>query len=118
MYGLPPDFDPAIFIGRELQQVSFTVNTVRLAFDDDIAITLDSAFIFQIDSAAAAVEQAPPVQASNLMALVGRQVCSARSVSARNLLLEFAAGGTLTCIDDSKEYESFHIWIRGKEIVV
>ena len=81
MYGLPLDFDPSIFIGRELQQVSFTANTVQLAFDDDIAITLESSFIFQLDKAEEAVRQAPPVQISTLMSLVGRAVGAARAAA-------------------------------------
>ncbi len=117
MYGIPSDFDPSIFIGRELQQVSFTVNTVHLTFDDDIAITLDSSFVFQLDRAEKEVKQAPPVRVSSLMSLVGRQI-SASSCSSGSLTLEFTPGGTLTCIDDSKEFESYHIWIHGKEIVV
>lgn len=51
MYGLPSDFDASIFVGRELQQVSFTVNTVHLTFDGDVAITLESSFVFQMDGA-------------------------------------------------------------------
>lgn len=118
MYGLPPDFDPSIFIGRELQQVSFTANTVHLAFDTDIAITLESTFEFQLDKRTEVVKQSPPVQVSSLMSLIGRQVCSASSNSDGTIILEFAGGGAFTCIDDSKQYESYHVWIHGNEIVV
>lgn len=118
MYGLPPDFDSSVFIARELQQVSFTANTVHLAFDADIAITLESFFMFQLDKKTAAVKQAPPVQVSSLMSLIGHKVCAASAVRDGTLILEFTGGGTFTCIDDSKEYESYHIWIRGREIVV
>ena len=118
MYGLPPDFDPSIFIGRELLQVSFTANTVHLAFDADIAITLESAFEFHLDKRTEVVKQSPPVQVSSLMSLIGCQVCSASSDSDGTLILEFAGGGTFTCIDDSKQYESYHILIHGKEIVI
>lgn len=118
MYGLPPDFDPSIFIGRELQQVSFTVNTIHLAFDGEIGITLESTFEIQTDAKSEPVRQAPPVQVSTLMSLIGRQVCAARSDGNGALMIEYEGGGRLTFIDDSREYESYHIWIRGKEIIV
>lgn len=118
MYGLPPDFDASIFVGRELEQVSFSANTVHLTFDDDIAITLESSFLFQTDKTQTAVKQEPPVQSSSIMSLVGRRVCSARSTSDGTLTLQFTGDGTFTCVDDSEEYESYHIWFCGKEIVV
>lgn len=118
MHGLPPDFDASIFVGRELEQVSFSANTVHLTFDDDISITLESSFLFQTDKMKTAVKQEPPVQSSSVMSLVGRRVCSARSTSDGTLTLQFTGDGTLTCVDDSEEYESYHIWLCGKEIVV
>lgn len=118
MYGLPADFDASLFIGCELQQVSFTVNTVHFTFDKDISITLESSFFFQSDRNSETVRQVPPVQISAVMSLVGRQICSTSSTRDGTLALEFTGGGTLTCIDDSKEYESYRIWIYGKEIIV
>ena len=118
MYGLPPDFDASVFIGRELEQVSFSANTVHLTFDDDIAITLETSFLFQVDKTKTAVKQKPPVQSSSIMSLVGRRVCSARSTSEGTLTLQFTGDGTFTCVDDSEEYESYHIWLCGKEVVV
>jgi hypothetical protein len=32
--------------------------------------------------------------------------------------LQFEGGGALTCLDDSKEYESYHLHLRGREIIV
>jgi hypothetical protein len=118
MYGLPADFDASIFIGRELVQVSFTTNTVHLVFDGDIAITVESSFVLQHSPGTEAVKQAPPVESSSLMALVGRQVRSAHADTDGTLTLRFDGGGTLACLDDSKDYESYHIRLLGKEIVV
>lgn len=118
MYGIPSGFDPSLFIGRELQQVSFTVNTVHLTFDDEFAITIESSFLFQPDKTAPASRQTLPVRESNLMSLLGHQVSAARSAADRDLILEFTGGGVLTCIDDSREYESYHIWIHGEQIVI
>lgn len=118
MYGLPADFAAAIFIGKELEQVAFTVNTVHLAFAGDIAITLESSFTFQTDAAAALVEQEPPVRTSALMALVGQTVSAAKASRSGTLRLDFAGGGALICRDDSSQYESYRIRIGDEEIVV
>lgn len=118
MYGLPADFDAAIFIGKELEQVSFTANTVRLAFAEDVAITLESRFAFQTERTAALVVQEPPVQASTLMALVGQTVGAAEATRSGTLRLEFAEGGVLVCHDDSTQYEAYRIRIGNQEIVV
>ena len=118
MYGLPSDFDASVFIGRELQMVAFTVNTVHLSFDGEVELTIETSFDVQLDDTSEAVRQAPPVQTSSLMSLVGRTIRSARAHSDGTLMLDFSGGGTLTCIDDSKEYESYHIRVHGREIDV
>lgn len=118
MYGLPPDFDATLFIGSELQQISFTVNTVYLTFDKDISITLESSFSFQSDRNSETERHVPPVRISAVMSLVGRQICSASATRDGTLVLEFTGGGVLTCIDDSKEYESYRICLYDKEIIV
>ena len=118
MYGLPADFDASHFIGSELQQVSFTVNTVHLTFDKDISITLESSFSFQLDKNSEIIKQVPPVQVSAVMSLVGRQICAASATRDGTLALEFTGGGVFTCIDDSKEYESYRICLYDKEIIV
>jgi len=52
------------------------------------------------------------------MGLVGRQICTASATRDGTLVLGLTGGGALTCVDDSKEYESYHIKACGKEIVV
>jgi hypothetical protein len=42
MYGLPQHFDASVFVGRTLDHVPFTANTVHFAFDGDVAIKLFS----------------------------------------------------------------------------
>jgi hypothetical protein len=118
MYGLPPDFDASIFVGRELVQVSFTTNTIHLAFDGDIAITVESSFVLRLGNWTEPVTEAPPVHSSSLMALVGHRVRSARAATDGTLTLHFEGDGTLACLDDSKDYESYHIQAPDREIVV
>ena len=118
MHGLPADFDPGMFVGHELIQVSFTVNTVHLCFDGDIAITMESSFTLRPGPAAETMTQSLPVEWSPIMVLLGRRVHSARATAEGMLVLEFEGGGMLSCLDDSKEYESYHIRIGDREIAV
>lgn len=118
MHGFPSELDPAVFCGRELQLVSFTSNTVHLSFDGDASITVESTFLYQLDGASAMVQQIPPIAASALMALVGRKVSAATSSIDGNLRLQFEGGGLFTCLDDSKDYESYHVRVDGKEFHV
>lgn len=118
MHGFPSDLDPAVFCGRELQLVSFTSNTVHLSFDGDASITADSTVLYQVDDASALVQQVPPVAASALMALVGRRVCAATSNTDGSLRLQLEGGGIITCLDDSKDYESYHVRVGGQEFHV
>jgi hypothetical protein len=116
VYGLPDDFDGSAFVGRELVSVSFTVNTMHLEFDDDVSITLESRFVLHRDGRRE--EHTVPTKASGLMALVGHTVRLVDASPDGTLRLQFEGGGALTCLDDSKEYESYHLHLRGREIIV
>jgi hypothetical protein len=118
MYGLPADFDPTLFLGRELEQVSFTANTVHLTFDGDASITILDTFEVRLVQGAAPVRQTPPVEQSNLMGLLGRRVVSAHRTATGTMALAFEQGGELLCMDESTQYESYTIRIGGREIVV
>jgi hypothetical protein len=118
MYGLPEDFDASVFVGRELQQVSFTANTISLVFDGDVAIAVESTIVLQLGSVAAPERQTPPVTSSRLMALAGLTVQSARSDRDGTLALDFGGGRSLTLLDDSSQYESYQIQMPGRQIVV
>jgi len=118
VYGLPADFEPALFLGRELEQVSFTANTVHLIFEGDASITILGTFEVRLVQGAASVRQTPPLEQSNLMGLVGRRVVSAHRAGAGTIALAFEEGGALLCLDESTQYESYTIRIGGREIVV
>jgi hypothetical protein len=118
MYDLPDDFDPEEFVGHELEQVSFTANTVHLAFDGEASVTILGAFEVSAPGDSGVTRQAPPLMESNVMALLGRKVVSARMAERRTVIFEFDGGGKLTCMDDMPAYEAYTIRIGSKEIVV
>ena len=119
MYGLPPDFDPTIIVGRRLQQVSFTANTVHLSFDEDLSITLESTFEHRFGSDSVQLEMGSiPVAESRLMQLIDKSIKSAQIEDSGTLLLDFGDRHTLRCVDDSLQYESYRIKYGDREIVV
>jgi hypothetical protein len=119
MYGLPPQFDATFLMGRTLEAVSFTSNTVTLCFDNDILITLLSSFEY---ADLATLESSPrvrvPVKQSNLMELIDRQITSVEGDKLGTLTLEFDRGSMLRLFDDSSEYESYRIAHGAREIIV
>src|SRR5574341_2119657 len=117
MYGLPEDFDASVFVGRELQQVSFTANTISLIFDGDVAIAVESTIIVQLGEVAVPERQSVPMTSSSLMSLAGLTVQRARSERNGTLALDFGRGRTLTLLDDSSQYESYQLQILGRQIV-
>ena len=114
MYGLPEDFDPTAFIGLTVELVSFTANTVHLAFDGGYSLTVESSFEHGPQQhGAGAVRFAVPVSHSGLMRLIGSPVVAAEVERPGTLSLRFDGGQTLRCLDDSVDYESYKINCNG-----
>jgi len=116
VYGLPDDFDGSVFVGLELVEISFTANTVHLAFDADVSITIGSRFILHVGGTRE--EHDVPVKTSSLTALIGRSVRLVDANPDGTLRLQFDGGDALTCVDDSKVYESYQIHFAGREIII
>lgn len=119
MYGLPPEFDAGVFVGRTLHEVCFTENQVLLGFDGDVRISIQSSLSHQL----AGTEMAPevttvPVSSSTLMQLVGLQVAGASADTDGTLCLTFSNDDVIYIFDDTSEYESYQLNIRGQLIVV
>lgn len=112
-------FDASRLVGRVLQLVSFSENTVHLSFSDDTSITIEGSYTHSMRGGLEQDEAArPPLQQSRLMQLVGQPIEHARPSGGGALRLDFANGQTLTCQDDSSQYEAYRIKIGSEEIVV
>lgn len=117
MYGLPPHFDASVFLGHAVELVSFSANTVYVAFDGGLSITIESSFAHTPgDDASARPRQEVPIRESALMQLIGPQVKSAEGGEDGTLTLRFEDGQQLECFDDLAQYECYHITIGTKEI--
>ncbi len=118
MYGLPLNFDASVFVGKELSLVSFTMNNVHISFDEEHSITLESPFVYRPDPASAEITQDIPGPSSNIMCLLGKKVLHAEGRKDGFLKLDFEGGGSIICLDDSDQYESYHLRVGSKQIDV
>jgi hypothetical protein len=115
MYGLPQDFDGLFLVGRELEIVSYTANSIFLGFGNEVSITTESSYECRIVGDEELVEaQQPPVASSRLMQLVGHKVASVDVEQPGTLALHFDGGHVVRCFDDQPNYESYRI-ARGNE---
>jgi hypothetical protein len=106
--GLPANYDASFFVGREVKQVCFSVNTIDVIFDDDVYVSLRGPFVHKRGPEANEEPQSVPVRSSGLMSISGRQVTSAGATTDGTLTLTFDDGQVLICLDDGG-YESYEI---------
>jgi hypothetical protein len=121
MYAIPEDFDVTIFVGKTLEQVSFTTNTLTFSFDDDVGIAVESEVWHagHDDQGDRWLERSPiPVKQSKLMYLLGSSIASVAVDGRATLVLQFANGHTLRCVEDTDQYECYHLRIGDDEIHV
>ena len=119
MYKLPKDFDAAFFVGRTLEVVSFSANTVFLGFDNGVSITVLSALQHQLPSQSDPPNiQRVPLAESKLTQLPGRCVTQATGEADGTLVLFFDNGHVLRVFDDNPHYECYSINDGEREIFV
>ncbi len=118
MYGLPANFDATVFLGKELELVCFSENTISLTFGGDVSITILGTFSYQIGPSDKATACSVPVSTSNLMCLIGKEVCRVEKRDDGTLVLQFANQHVLALLDDSRDYEAYTIRIGKREIIV
>jgi Family of unknown function (DUF6188) len=118
MYGLSSLINVSEFTGKELSQVCYTVNTICLAFEGDISITVMGSLIYTNGDLDSICKESLPLSSSNLMCLIGQTVRFAERGEDGSLTLNFENGHILTILDDSQEYESYSVCIGTNEIIV
>ena len=119
MYGFPRSLEPTEFVGLRLSSVTFSENTIHVAFGDEVSVTILGSVIYRTSSGAEEVSDSPPVASSTLVSLIGRLVEAGEVVeSRRDMLLTLEQGARMRLTDDSTAYESFIVNIRGTEFIV
>ena len=119
MYGLPSGFDTSRFVGRTLEQVSFSANTVHLTFDEDVSITIESSLAHWTGEDVDHSNRITiPVSESRLMQLVGESISSVDASADGTLTVWFSNGHAIACYDDTPMYEAYRLRFGDEEIVV
>jgi hypothetical protein len=118
MYGLPTDFDPQVFVGRQLDRITFAVNVIVLAFSDQLTVSVLGSLPYRVAATIEPSVDRPPVSCTSLVSIAGRSVVAFDLKSRRELVLELEGGASITLIDDSDSYECFLIYNGAREIIV
>lgn len=112
MHRIPEDLDTRIFVGADLSQVCFGAHVVGFEFSaaKRLTVTVQGAYIHAGPQTEGWIDEVRlPTQTSRLMQLTNHQVVQATRLDATRLRLDFDHGHSLTLIDDTDQYESFHI---------
>lgn len=109
MYGLTTRIDLSMFTGREVEQISFSANTINIHLVGDIGITSETEVQYSIGEGAIPRVDGFPVRESGLMSFVGETIARAARTESGGLRLDFRGGGALWIEDDSTMFESFSI---------
>ena len=117
MYRLPKDFDASFFVGRRIELICFGENTVSFHFNDDLLVTVESAFAYVDRDGAEQLSEIPAV-GTNVLKLLGKSVRQSTGSDDGTLNLAFENGDTLKILDTSDQYESYKIGLGDDTIIV
>jgi hypothetical protein len=119
MYKLPTDFDGAFFLGKTLEFVTFSENTVSLIFNESVSITVESCLEHRGEpDLPPPVIQKVPVSESRLMQLLGHSIRRATGDEKGTLEVVFDNGHVVRIYDDPPCYESYSIFNGEQRIIV
>lgn len=118
MYRLPNDFDFSVFVGKTLEMVCVTANTICLHFGADVSITIEAEY-----SVSGAAEQRPrkavvPEFDPVVLSLIEHSVTVASGTPEGTLILEFDMGAILRCYDPTELYEAYSIRMGDRTVIV
>ncbi len=119
MYGFPPSEEFAALTDRELTQLCIGEYQIRLNFDGDVTLSIQSVFTH---SAAPPSDLSGdfsfPRSGSTLTSLLGAKVVSATTIPPESLTIEFSNGESLTVYDNDPSYEALQFDGPGTSVIV
>ncbi|HKA40674.1 MAG TPA: hypothetical protein VKF40_01670 [Burkholderiales bacterium] len=124
MYGLPPEFDPTILVGRFLSSVSFGAGSVSLNFDQPkgpgesnrISISVVGSYTSTtVDGVKVEGTAANPLSGTFLLRLLNLDVTSAEKMGRGDLLLRFGDAQDIRLIEDETGFECYTICVPGEQ---
>ena len=118
MYKFSDAFDPHVFVGRCLEMICFNANQIYFHFNDKIMICAEASFEFHNASNGDEFELVNvPATHTKILALLEQRISRAEIVSGDTLHLHFDSGSYLRFAPDS-QFESYHVWIGEKEVII
>jgi hypothetical protein len=119
MYGLRKDFDTSFLLGKKLELICLSENTVNFHFNDGLSFTIESAYSHQTPGSKGADEPIQvPALSSNIDELLGSSVTDVLANEDGTLILKFANQHQLKFFDTSPQYESYKINYKDVTVIV
>jgi hypothetical protein len=118
MYGLTVAFDAAMFLGLEVESITYGENAIHVSLDRGFAVTSMTSIRYRYSGLDDIREDRLPVSESGLMRIVGTAVTGAVRTASGGLALTFVNGAVVEFEDDSDQYESFSITTPDGEIFI
>lgn len=119
MYKIPQTFDSAKFIGKIVEQICFTSNTISINFGLDCYLQIEGAFEFTDTEGLFYIENLFPISTDlRLLKLLEKSIVDVNINKLRNnITIVFEDKCVLTLIGDD-HYESYRIKLGVIEILV
>ena len=118
MYDLPDSFDTSLFVGRVLETITFACNVIVFTFEPHAVLSVQYAYSYRLGKNHTARTEFLPVASTSVVGLVGSRVESCKVFRKRELVIGFAQGGQLRCLETNEPYESYIIQVDSEEWVV
>lgn len=119
MYLIPEDFDSMLLENSFITQISFSVNTISLFFEEIGYITIEGNFSFERKGQKMEYKDIFPIRSDfGLLNLLEKKLINLDIIDERSgLKLEFEDNMVVYLVGIDN-YETFKINIKGKEIVI
>lgn len=118
MYGLPKEAVLDFLTGCELEQISFTLYTLKLHFSHDLIITVDSYCTIVVDDETIGSWQGGELaDLREFGELFGERITGYEIPGDGRLVINFGSRRSIQLFDTDASYESYQI-IGGGQIIV
>jgi len=117
MYEWPKELDVmTVFVGKELEGIFFSVNTVSLHFDSKFSVTIMSNYVYLLG--AITEEISFPIYNTHLISSIGSKVTKAELYEKKDIHLWFENGAKLKIHGSTRGYEDYSFYLNGKEYYI
>lgn len=119
MYKIPANINFDRFKGKTLTSMTFGINLVVMHFSNDDFVQFDGSFSINKNGKKESFDEVYPAEKTGtLLSLLEKEIARVEVNDERTILtFIFDNGDSLALIDDA-HYESFSLFIDGKEIIV